>query len=600
MRNKVIAAVIIVALVAGGGWWFLNRRTKATAAKNDVRYIPAKVQRGDIRSTISGSGPVASVNGVTVKANQTGTVTQILAQDGDRVKAGQVIMVLENPTLASQLQQAQVDLENAQVSLNNLLHPQDTAVNAQQLKVDSARLTLKQREQDLANLTVSAPQRGVVASVSTVEGSNISNGALLFTLFDDSAPSFVVGISQQAAALVKVGDKVTVDLSGFGRVEGTVAQSAGNATPVQGNRDATVPVTVTLPATPGIRAGMVGQATFNVPDLTYVLQGSGSVKNQVVEVRSQVAATVGQLAVKEGDRVSAGDLLAKLTSDTIALNVQQARNDVKTQEQSLVNLIDPSQDPAGQAQNLRNKLSSAQITLATRQSDMQDLQVKAPVEGVVSGLTPRVGDKITNNQSLFRVADYGAMQTTIAVDELDIAKVKVGQNASITLDALPGKTYQGKVLKVNPEGVFKNDIANFDVTVLFTNPQGLMAGMNSSVNVTVEDKPGVLWLPAQAVTVRQGKATVQVLDSAKKPQAKEVQVGIRTSQQVEITGGLNEGDEVVLTTIRSGQSNTGGLPIGGGGFMGGNRQQGQGGQTVPASGGTAPTTGGSGGTGGNR
>jgi HlyD family secretion protein len=585
MRNKVIAAVIIVALVAGGGWYVYNKRTKAAAAKNDVRYITAKVQRGDIRSTISGTGPVASVNGVTVKSNQTGTVTQILAQDGDRVKTGQVIMVLDNPTLQSQLQQAQVDLETAQKNLTNLLHPQDTAVQAQQLKVENAQLTLKQRQQDQANLTVKAPQAGVVTAVNTTEGSNITNGALLVTLFDDSNPTFVVGLSQQAASQVKVGDKVTVDVNGFGKVTGTVQQSAGAATPGSGNRDATVPVQVSLPATPGLRPGMVGQATFNVPGLNYVLQGSGSIKSQVVEVRSQVAATVGQIAVKEGERVKAGDLLVKLTSDTINLNLAQAQNDVKVQQQALVNLIDPSQDPSGQAESLQNKLNSAQITLTQRQSDIGDLQIKAPVDGVISGMTFRVGDKITNNQSLFRVADYGMMQTTISVDELDIAKVKVGQAADILLDALPNKGYKGKVTKVNPEGVFKNDIANFDVTVSIDNPAGVMAGMNSTVNVAVEDKPGVLWVPAQAVTVRQGRASIQVMGADGQPQTKEIQIGLRTTNQIEVTSGLNEGETVVVTTIRPTTTSGAGFNL-----FGGNRQQQQQ-QGAPGANGTQGTGG---------
>jgi HlyD family secretion protein len=586
MRNKIIAAVVIVALLVAGGWWYQRRNAAASAAKNQPRYIMATVKKGDISSTISGTGPVASVNGVTVKANQSGTVSQILAQDGDRVKAGQVIMVLDNPSVKAQYQQAQQDLDSARKSLGNLLHPQDTAVQAQQLKVENARLTLQQRQDDANSLTVTAPTQGIIASVGTTEGSSISANTLLFTIFDDAHPTFVVGLSQSAAALVKPGMNVAVELSGFGKLDGTVAPSGGSATPGTGNRDATVPVSVNLPPTAGLRAGMVGSAVFDVPKADFVVQGTGSVKSVVTEVRSKVAATVDQLAVKEGDRVETGSLMAKLSSDSITLALKQAQNDVKVQEQNLVNLIDPSQDPSGQAQNLQDKINAATNSLAQRQSDMDDLQVKAPVAGQISSLTARVGDKITNNASLFRVADYGAMQVTISVDELDIAKVKQGQSAQITLDALSGKNFTGKVYKINPEGTFKNDIANFDVTVMFDKTDGLMAGMNSTVNVMVENKPGVLWLPAQAVTTRQGKSTVQVLDDKKQLTQKDVQIGIRTSQQVEIVSGLKEGDQVVQTVIRSTTTTGAG---GFGGLFGGNRQQGG---NVPTTGQTGGPTGG--------
>jgi|GEM_PF-791240 len=587
MRKKLIAALVVVALLAGGGWWgYKYYRTKSASTATQVRYMEGQVQKGNLRSTISGTGPVASVNGVSVKASQTGTVAQILAQDGQQVKAGQVIMILDNPTLRSSLQQAILDLNNARTSLDNLLGPQETSVRGQQLKVQSARLTLQQRERDMQNLTVRAPQGGVVSAVSVTEGSDVTSNSLLLSIYDDSAPTFTVGLSQQVAARVLVGDKVKVDLTGMGSFEGTVQQSGSGATPTSGNRDATVPIAIALPAMPGIRAGMVGMATFNIPDLTYVVQGSGSIKSTLVEVRSKVAATISQLTVKEGVRVKAGDLLVQFTSDTLALQLQQAENDLNTQEQALISLVDPMKDKSDTVLSLQQKIDQAQITLSTRQSDVDDLMVKAPVDGQISQLTPRVGDKITNNQALFRVADYGAMQVTISVDELDVAKVKVGQQATVTLDALPGKTYQGKISKINPEGVFRNDIATFEVTMTIDKPEGLMAGMNSTVNVVVENKQGVLVVPAQAVKTQQGKSVVQQLVDGK-PVSKEVQIGLKTSSQVEITGGLNEGDKVIVTTISGNSTQAGGAGFNFPGMGGG-----MGRDVVPATGGVAPTQGG--------
>ncbi len=567
MRNKVIAAIVVVAIVAGGGWWFTKRSTNASA-KAQVQYRFEKVQRGQISNTISGTGPVASVNGVMVKSNQTGTVTQILAQDGDKVKAGQVVIVLDNDNLESSLKQAQVDVQNNQQSLENLLNPQSTAVRAQQLKVESAKLTLKQRQTDVANLTVTAPIGGVIASVKTTAGSSITANTLLFTIYDDSTPTFTASIPQRDAALIKVGQKASVELAGFGKVTGTVVENAAAATPTSGNRDANVPVQISLPSLAGVRAGMVGQTSIEIDGLSYLVVANGSIDNDAVEVRAQVAGIAGSIGIREGSRVKAGDVLLRLVNDSLTVSLAQAENDLATQEQALVNLVDPANDPSGQLRQLRNKLDQAQITLATRQSDFNDLSVKAPVEGQISALTARVGDRVTANQSLFRVANYNLMQITITVDELDVAKAKVGQKTQITLDALPGRNYLGTVTKINPEGTFRNDIATFEVTVTVDKPDGLMAGMNSTVTIIVDDKQG-LYLPAATVQVRQGRAFVQVLENGQ-PVQKEVQVGLRTSQRVEITGGLKEGDEVISVIIRP-TSTTQGL---GGLFGGGNRQQG--------------------------
>lgn len=566
MRTKVIASLVIVALVVGAGWWWTARRSAQAAAQNKTQYIFATVRKGDIRQTIAGTGPVASVNGVLVKSNQTGTVLQLLAQDGDRVSAGQTVMVLDNDNLEASLKQAQVDVQNNQASLENLLNPQATAVRAQMLKVENAKLTVKQRQEDVENLVVKAPHSGTINSVKVTAGSDIAGNVLLFTIFDDAQAEFTLTLPQATAAEVKVGQLVKISLPGFGTVEGKVRQGAGAATPVQANRDANVPVTVSLPPMAGLRPGMVGQAVIEAPGLTYVIQGNGAVDADLVEVRSKVAGTIEKITVKEGDRVAEGDLLLQLGSDTLRFQLQQAENDVKTQEQTLNNLIDPANDPSGQLRQLKAKLEQSQITLTSRQSDVEDLRVKAPVAGQISSLTLRVGDRVTQNANLFRVADYGKMQITITVDELDVARAKIGQPVQITLDALPGRNFTGKVSKINPEGVFRNDIATFEVTVQVDNPQGMMAGMNSTVNIIVEERTGVLWLPAQAVTVRQGKAFVQVLEGETVKQ-KDVEVGTRTSQQVEIKSGLKENDQVILTIIRP--TTTTGL----GGLFGGNRQQ---------------------------
>jgi HlyD family secretion protein len=260
VRKKWIAIVAILVVLGGGGYYWQTTRAKAAAAQKAPQYIFATVKKGEIRNTISGTGPVTSVNGVQVKSNQVGTVTKLLAQDGDSVKAGQVIVELENDTLEAQYKQAQIDLQNAQANLDNLLNPQATAVRAQMLKVESAKLTLKQRQEDAANLQVTASKSGVISAVKTTEGSDVAANALLATIYDDSTPTFTVQAPQQSAGKIKAGQTADVTLTGFGTVQGHVKLSAGAATPGSGNRDATVPVVIELPAMPGVRPGMVGQA----------------------------------------------------------------------------------------------------------------------------------------------------------------------------------------------------------------------------------------------------------------------------------------------------------------------------------------------------
>ncbi len=582
MNKRVIAGIVIVVLLGGGGWWFMSRRA-GSAASGAVRYVEDVVTRSTLRSQISGSGPAKSVNGVTVRPNQSGTIAQILAKDGDKVEADQPVVILENDSLLSSLAQAQFDLESASANLQNLVSPQSTAVRAQELKVESARLTLQQRQEEMANLEVKAPIGGVIASVGAVTGGTVNTGSLLFTIFDEATPTMTIQLPQETATRLSNGQTASVTLAGHGSFTGTVARLGGTASPASGSRDSNVTVAIDLPAIPGVRPGMVGQVTIERPGLTYRIQANGSIENDATEVRAKVSGTAERIDVSEGDVVTAGQMLLTIENDNLAIQLAQAENDLKTQEQELQNLLNPAQDPSRQLFTYQQKLQQAQLTLSQRETDVADLTVKAPVGGTISSVNVAVGDKVSTGTDLFRVANYSTMEVTISVDELDVAMVKVGQPAEITLDALPGRTYTGKVSKVNPEGVFKNDIATFEVTVAIEKADGIMAGMNSTVLVTVEERQNVLSVPVTAVTVGRGMAFVQVLENGQ-PVRKEVGVGLKTDDRYEIISGLNEGDKVITATINGTNASapqmrtpfSGGM--GGGAPTGGQRPTG----TVPA------------------
>ncbi len=569
MRRVVrwVAGVLILVLVGGGGWFYWQQRAKAAAAQVRPRLLTEAVGRGPVQSLVSGTGPVASVNGVTVKANVQGTVSQLLAKDGDIVKSGQTVVELTNESLVASLNQAQIDYDKAKADLENVLNPDSTARRAQELKLESARLTLTQRQADVANLKVVSPCSCVVVGVSVATGDAVKNDAPLVSLFDDNHPSVVAQIPQTLAAYIRPGQPAQVTISGFGSNPGQVSLiGAGTA----GAKDAAVPVTFTLPAWPGIRPGMQAQVGLT-PDLNIALgyiEANGTVSTtDIKEVRSRVAAdAVTRVAVAVGDHVERNDLLVEMQSDPLQVQLQQAVNEVAVQELDLKNLVEPLADPNGSVRQLQTKVMSADNTLRSRHTDVDDLTVEAPVGGTISALNLHIGDRITPGGALFRVADYTSMQVEISVDELDVAKVKPGLPATITLDALPGKKFTGKVLKVNPEGVFKNDIANFMVTVQFNETDGLMAGMNATVSVQVQGKTDVLRVPARAVQVNQGRAMVRVFKGEnEQPELRPVEIGLRTSEWVEVIKGLNEGDRVVTTEVRQG----GTQPAGGFGMFGG-------------------------------
>jgi HlyD family secretion protein len=164
------------------------------------------------------------------------------------------------------------------------------------------------------------------------------------------------------------------------------------------------------------------------------------------------------------------------------------------------------------------------------------------------------------------------MQLPIAVDELDLTSVKVGQKATVKVDSLSGQTFQGEVTQVSNVGTTSNGVTTYDVIVAIKNtPQyDLKYAMTATAQIQIQDKKNILTIPIQALQSRSGKyyVALQKPDGTTEEQH-EVQVGIRSTTAAEITSGLSEGDTIVMptrktttTTTNRNQQNG----FGGGGF----------------------------------
>jgi macrolide-specific efflux system membrane fusion protein len=139
------------------------------------------------------------------------------------------------------------------------------------------------------------------------------------------------------------------------------------------------------------------------------------------------------------------------------------------------------------------------------------------------------------------------MTMTVALSESDVSKVKVGQPATITLDALSGVTLGAHVTAISPVGTTSNSVVSYDATLtLDQSDSQVKPGMSASASVIVRQAQGVN-VPNNAVTGTGSLATVTVLENGKKA-SKQVAVGLRGNSRTQIVSGLSAGDQLVVTT----------------------------------------------------
>jgi multidrug efflux pump subunit AcrA (membrane-fusion protein) len=199
---------------------------------------------------------------------------------------------------------------------------------------------------------------------------------------------------------------------------------------------------------------------------------------------------------------------------------------------------------------LEATVESKKASLASAKARLDYATIVATISGVVASVSTQEGETVAaglNAPTFLTIIDLGRLQVDTFVDEVDIGKVKVGQKATFTVDSFASREFAGKVVAIYPKAVIQENVVNYDVVVEITDPyDGLLRPeMTASVTIQLDARENVLAVPVKAVKRERGKSVVYVLANGR-PQPREVKVGWKDSQWIEIVSGLEEGQTVLL------------------------------------------------------
>jgi RND family efflux transporter MFP subunit len=202
---------------------------------------------------------------------------------------------------------------------------------------------------------------------------------------------------------------------------------------------------------------------------------------------------------------------------------------------------------------LRLAQRQVEATTAARQESEARLSyatITAPISGVIGSVSTQEGETVSAGLSaptFVTLIDLNRLQVDAFVDEVDIGKVRVGQQGVFTVDAFPGQEFEGKVAAIYPKAVIQENVVNYDVVVEIQTPYTrlLRPDMTANVTILLEARTGVLAVPAQAVKRERGKNLVHV-SSGGQVEAREVKVGWKDGPWIEIASGVQEGQTVLL------------------------------------------------------
>ncbi|MBP6742015.1 MAG: efflux RND transporter periplasmic adaptor subunit [Deltaproteobacteria bacterium] len=298
-----------------------------------------------------------------------------------------------------------------------------------------------------------------------------------------------------------------------------------------------------------------------------------------VGVKSKVAGQVEKILVEEGMQVKMGQLLlwlepnefrrsmvrAQQEVDKAAAGLEYARVLLDRRKRALADRAVAQADvdlAENEFKTKRIMLAQAKESLAVAQDQLSYSRITSPLDGTVIQRTIRVGETVVpgtmatlDASALLVVADMSTLVAKVDLNQIDVAKVKLGQTVTLTLDALPGQNFHAVVSKIAPASILPKgkDVEVFPVEATLDAKElaGIKPGMTADVKIHIETRKNVLKLPIEAVIKEKGKTFVNKVTGnppGKGPATERVDIkgGMRNDREQEILEGLTEGMEVLI------------------------------------------------------
>ena len=626
-RRNIILAVVLLALAAGMAALPAMLRSAKPETEDKASILTAAVERGDVRTTISGGGTLADQDGVAVTVPKNVEITEYLVSNGQWVEAGEPLAAVDRITVMQTIATVQKNLDHlaqqlrknpGSVSADAVFAPVGGRVKAiyarkgdaaadvmeeygalavlsldglMALEVESeegvspgaavsvelpdgtvkpGRVDQKQGSRLIVTLSDDGPKLGDTAKVLTADGRELGSGVLyvhsawnvtaasgeisyvavaeertvgtgghLFNLQNVDFTAKFKDLSEQHRDY----EKVMEELFAMYEKGAILAPAAGRVAGVDSAK-----VGLMRSDDPGYRLMLLSQGeaapeSTPAPDPNSASPDSFTNKSAMVADVSFGAVTF--MVSKEASRITA-------FSAYPSLDYGKAEPVVMTGF-SGVTVYDMGDDGTWKKAS-PSDLASGDMLYFVYSGDtlLWILRPKAPEidpgwGGGGGGYEEPFQMYDLTRTELMRVIPEETMTVEMVVDELDITSVAVGQDAEVTVDALPGRAYTGTVEKVDPNGKNTGGNTKYTVTISIPRDEKMLKGMNATAILTVGVTENVLTLPAAALSQR-GRNTIVYTGCDRETKTLlepvEVETGVSDGVTVEITGGLEEGQTV--------------------------------------------------------
>ena len=439
---------------------------------------------------VSVSGKVIAAQDVDLGFAQSGRISRVYANVGQRVALGSLLAEVENGDLRATVLQKQAAFEAAEAELSRLqsgTREKGALEQANEVVINAIR-----------DAYISADDAVHNSIDQFVSNPRTPNPQLNFTVLDSQIVTNFIVKRVTVEPMLQIWQATTVVLSPSSDLSSSAAAAQVNL--------------VAVSAFLSDAAAALAQASISASLTQTKLDG----------YVSDVAAA----------RTSIGSAITALTSAVTA--ERDARADLDATPETIA------------AQAARVKAAEAEVRNA--QAQLEKSFIRAPFAGVIAKMDAKVGKIISPNTPEISLISTGAFQIESFVPEINVALLSIGNQAVVTLDAYGDTLFAAKVVSIDPAETVQDGVSTYRALLEFdAQDPRIKSGMTANIVITTKEKEGVIAVPQGIVVSRDGKKYVPILKS-KATVEKEVTVGDVSSRgDIEILSGLTDGDTVILS-----------------------------------------------------
>lgn len=548
IAHKVISGFAIVVILVGV--WLIYSRMTSTSG--ETRYVLGTAEKGTVVASVSASGQVAASDQVDVKSKSSGEITWVGVKAGDRVYAGQVLASINATDATQAVTNAELDLEQARITLDHdtLLAP----IDYEQTKrdVEQAKLDLKNSYADtyasLADSYIKLPD--VMSGADTIlHGHTIS----ATSQNADAYQNLFIATDSSVQDKVRLFAVHAEDDYQVARTAYDASALAFKSLTRSSDRAALESALVDVKQTATLVAQAVASETNFIDTVVDTLnQRSMTISSSITSAQS----------TSRGYVSTANSVLSALTSASKSLdNAKKAETDAE-HALALASIGNPNGTSPFNVELLKNTVAQKQAALVNAQQALADHSIRAPFAGIVASVVVRRGDTVSNSTVI------GTMITNqkiaeLSLNEVDAAKIQIGNKVTLTFDAIDSLTLTGSVVEIGAVGAVSQGVVSYALKIGFDGQNSkIKPGMTVNASIITDAHQDVLIVPSSAVKTQGGTSYVQVFSppladtggsqgnpSSIPPALVPVQIGISDDTNTEIISGVNEGEQIVTRVL---------------------------------------------------